>query len=109
MTAHLKELQEMAQGLHDHGGVTDETMERINTRVAAREFRERIQKARVMSGTDIQNMRSRYKMSQSSLAHALNMSVESVSKWERNENVPTGAALRLLNLIDAKGPDIFVN
>lgn len=107
MAANLKELQEMAKGLHEHGGITDITMERINTRVAAREFRERIEKARAMSGTDIQNMRLRYKMSQSSLAHALNMSVESVSKWERNEKIPSGAALRLLNLIDAKGPDIF--
>ncbi|WP_145505922.1 helix-turn-helix domain-containing protein [Yersinia alsatica] len=109
MNANLKELQDMAKGLHEHGGITDATMERINTRVAARAFRERIEKAHAMSGAEIKNMRSRYKMSQSSLAYALNMSVESISKWERNENKPSGAALRLLNLIDEKGPDIFAS
>ncbi|GKW17519.1 MULTISPECIES: DNA-binding transcriptional regulator [Pectobacterium] len=109
MTAKIKELQEMAKSLHEHGGITDTTMERINNRVAAREFRERIEQAHAMSGAEIQNMRSRYKISQSSLAYALNMSVESVSKWERNEKKPSGAALRLLNIINEKGLDIFAN
>lgn len=107
MAANIKELQEMAKGLHEHGGISDTTMNRINTRVAAREFRERIEEAHVMNGADIQNLRARYKMSQSSLAYALNMSVVSVSKWERGEKKPSGAALRLLNLLDKNGLDIF--
>lgn len=107
MTANIKELQEMAKGLHEHGGISDAAMDRINTRAAAREFRERIEEAHVMNGTDIQNMRARYKMSQSSLAYALNMSVVSVSKWERGEKTPSGAALRLLNLLDKNGLEIF--
>lgn len=108
MPANIKELQAMAKGLHEHGGIEDATMARINARVAAKELRERVEKAHPMDGADIQIMRSRYKMSQSSLAYVLNMSVESVSKWERNEKKPSGAALRLLNLLDQKGPDIFV-
>ncbi len=107
MAANIKELQEMAKGLHAHGGISDVAMERINTRVAAREFRERIEEAHAMNGADIQNLRARYKMSQSSLAYALNMSVVSVSKWERGEKIPSGAALRLLNLLDKNGLDIF--
>lgn len=108
MAANIKELQELAKGLHEHGGITDTTMERINARTASRELREQIEKTHTMSGSDIQNLRARHKISQSSLAWVLNMSVESVSKWERNEKKPSGAALRLLNLIDEKGLGIFV-
>jgi len=107
MGANLKELQELAQELHSLGAIPDETISRINSRVKVREFRERIAKVRVMTGSQIKTMRDRYGMSQSALAHTLGMSVESVSKWERGEIQPSGPALRILNTIDAKGPDVF--
>nr|WP_269149754.1 helix-turn-helix domain-containing protein [Photorhabdus khanii] len=55
-----------------------------------------------MTGDDIKRIRAQYNISQSSLALILNMTKESVSKWERGEIKPNGAALRILNLIDQK-------
>jgi putative transcriptional regulator len=40
---------------------------------------------------------------QAVLATALNMSSESVQKWEQGKTKPHGAALRLLNIIKKKG------
>jgi len=39
---------------------------------------------------------------------ATGMSVESVSKWERNESKPNKAVLRIINIIDVKGPKVFM-
>ncbi|CPR17272.1 helix-turn-helix domain-containing protein [Brenneria goodwinii] len=108
MSTNLKELQALAQELHEHGAMPDETMSRINARVRSRELRERIARVHVMTGTQIKSMRERYDMSQSTLAYTLGMSVESVSKWERGEIQPSGPALRILNTIDAKGPEVFM-
>ena len=55
-----------------------------------------------MTGEDIKRIREENNISQSSLALILNMTKESVSKWERDEIKPNGAALRLLNLIEQK-------
>ena len=52
-------------------------------------------------------IRTRYGMSQSVLAHTMGMSKESVSKWERNEIKPSGPALRILNTLAIKGPEVF--
>lgn len=107
MAANLHELQKMAQELSELGAMPDETLQRINARVRARELRERIGNVQVMNGEQIKAMRARYGMSQSVLAYTLSMSVESVSKWERGQIQPSGPALRLLNIINAKGPEIF--
>ncbi|MEM6161367.1 helix-turn-helix domain-containing protein [Erwinia sp. P6884] len=107
MAANLLELQQMAQELNELGAMPDETLQRINARVRVREWRERIGEVQVMNGEQIKAMRNRYGMSQSALAYTLSMSVESVSKWERDQIRPSGPALRLLNIIDARGPEVF--
>jgi putative transcriptional regulator len=38
----------------------------------------------------------------------IGMSVESVSKWERDESKPNQAALRIINVIEEKGPQVFM-
>ena len=60
-----------------------------------------------MTGEEIKAIRTRYGMSQSVLAHTMGMSKESVSKWERNEIKPSGPALRILNTLAIKGPEVF--
>lgn len=42
-------------------------------------------------------------VSQAVFAHYLNVSVGSVSKWERGEKHPSGPALKLLDLVRRKG------
>lgn len=84
-------------------GVTDNTaVRRIDTRIKAKELKEKYAKPKPMSGEDIKRIREQNNLFQSSLALILNMTKESVSKWERGEIRPNGAALRLLTLIDEK-------
>ncbi|OBU07080.1 helix-turn-helix domain-containing protein [Morganella psychrotolerans] len=82
-------------------GVTDgESVRRIEARIKARELQEHYRKPAPMTGNDIRCIRAEHNISQASLALILNMTKESVSKWERGEIKPHGAALRLLHLID---------
>jgi putative transcriptional regulator len=104
MSDRLKRIQGMAQRYNKLGVVKDETVAAINAAVDVRS----IPKVRAMTGIQIKEVRVHYKMSQSALARTLGMSVESVSKWEREESKPNQAALRILNVIEDKGPEVFM-
>lgn len=104
MTERLKRIQGMAQRYNKLGVVKDETVASIDAAVHARNIPE----VRAMTGGEIKEVRMRYKMSQAALAMTTGMSVESVSKWERNESKPNKAALRIINIIDARGPEVFM-
>lgn len=104
MTERLKRIQGMAQRYNKLGVVKDETVASIDAAVHARNIPE----VREMTGGEIKEVRMRYKMSQATLAMTTGMSVESVSKWERNESKPNKAALRIINIIDARGPEVFM-
>ncbi|MDF1897232.1 MULTISPECIES: helix-turn-helix domain-containing protein [Rahnella] len=104
MTQRLKRIQSMAERYNKLGVVQDGTVNAINAAVAARN----IPAIRVMTGSQIREVRVRYNLSQAALAITLGMSVESVSKWERDESKPNNAALRIINIIDSKGPEVFM-
>lgn len=104
MTERLKRIQGMAQRYNKLGVVKDETVASIDAAVAARN----IPAVREMTGGEIKEVRTRYNMSQAAPAITTGMSVESVSKWERNESKPNKAALRIINIIDVKGPEVFM-
>lgn len=106
MTDKMKEMLKFAQEL-EVAGITDgESAKRIAARIKVKELKEKYAHLTPMSGEDIKRIREQNNISQSSLALILNMTKESVSKWERNEIKPNGAALRLLNLIDNKAISI---
>ena len=106
MTDKMQEMLKFAQEM-EVAGITDgESARRIAARIKAKELKERYAHLTPMSGEDIKRIREQNNISQSSLALILNMTKESVSKWERNEIKPNGAALRLLNLIDNKAISI---
>lgn len=100
----LERIQGMAERYNKLGVVKDETVAAIHAAVDAR----KIPKVRPMTGSQIKEVRVRYKMSQSALALMIGMSVESVSKWERDESKPNQAALRIINVIEEKGPQVFM-
>lgn len=75
---------------------------RIEVRIKAQELKKKFTNLKPMTGEDIKRIREQNNISQSSLALILNMTKESVSKWEIGEIKPNGAALRLLTLIDEK-------
>ena len=104
----LKEMLEEAHELNALGLMPDEEVLQIQTLAQMRALNKSIAALKEMSGDEIRAMRTRLGMSQSILAHAMGMSKESVSKWERNEVKPAGPALRILNLLDSKGLGILV-
>ena len=107
MVNHLKDLQAIAHSFNEIGAFSDEAVQRADARVKAQELRVKIWKVQVMTGADIRHLRDRLGISQSFLAEVVNMSVESVSKWERGEKKPNGAALRTLNTLDRNGLELF--
>lgn len=104
MSDRLKRIQDMAQRYNQLGVVKDETVTAIEAAVNARN----IPAVRPMTGEQIKAVRVRFKMSQATLAHTTGMSIESVSKWEREESKPNQAALRIINTIEDKGPEVFM-
>ncbi len=55
----------------------------------------------------IAQVRKHTGVSQAVFAKHLNVSVTSVSKWERGEKKPRGASLKLLTLVQKKGLDVI--
>jgi len=78
-----------------------------NQRESLKDFRARMSAVDHMNGGQIKQLRERYQLSQAMLAEFMNLSVVTISKWERNEKNPNGAALVLLNALAANGVDFF--
>lgn len=106
--AQLSEMLEDAKELHAMGLMPAEDVAFIAERMSAREYRQRVAAVRAMSGEEIKQVRVKCGLSQASLTHTLGMTVDSVSKWERGEVTPGGPALRILNMLAAKGTEIFM-
>lgn len=56
----------------------------------------------------IKRLRSRNKVSQPRFAQILNISESTVQKWETGAKKPSGAALKLLSLVEKHGLKILV-
>ncbi|MEI7369803.1 helix-turn-helix domain-containing protein [Pectobacterium colocasium] len=96
----LLNIQIMIQRQHAAGTASDVDLDAINRLVAES------QKTESRAGMDasrVRAIREREKISQSQLAGIINMSANSVQKWERGVSSPTGAALRILEVIERKG------
>lgn len=57
----------------------------------------------VFAPGDIKRLRERNKVSQPVFARYLNTSESTVQKWESGAKKPSGAALKLLNVVDKHG------
>jgi len=57
---------------------------------------------------EIKRIRETTQTSQAVFAALLNTSVSTVQKWEVGQKRPTGAALKLLHLVQKQGLDILV-
>jgi len=60
-----------------------------------------------MKPSDVKKVRLREHVSQPIFAALLNVSPSAVKKWETGENTPSGAALRLLQIINKNGAGII--
>ena len=95
MSKLLRSLHSDMVALRDAGLVSEITM---------REFNEAcLTEVTPLSAAEIKQIRAENNVSQQVFAKYLNMSKESVQKWERGEKHPSGAALKLLVLVRDKG------
>ena len=56
-----------------------------------------------LKANEIKRIRMNAKVSQVVFAKLLNISPETIRKWEQGDRHPTGASLKLLNLVSAHG------
>ncbi|GJM06749.1 MAG: transcriptional regulator [marine bacterium B5-7] len=96
----LSEAQEMLNDLQQAGLVDMTTMREFNA-LSLSETHE-------LSPTRIKKIRRGAGVSQAVFAKIINVSVAAIKQWERGERKPSGAALKLLNLVEAKGLGVIL-
>lgn len=94
------EIVQAMQGLHRIGAVTDADLRKTTLRMLGRDA---LPKVSALSPAEIIKVREQVGISQAVMAGFLNVAVNTVSQWERGERRPTGAALKLLNLVKSRG------
>lgn len=94
------ELVEITRVLHRAGAVSEAELEKTTLKMLGRDA---LPKVAALSPAEIVAVRVRTGVSQAVLAGYLNVAVSTVSQWERGERRPTGAALKLLNVVKRSG------
>jgi putative transcriptional regulator len=56
----------------------------------------------------VKTLRERFNLSQSVLAAFMNMSPSTIRQWEQGVKTPSGAAKKLLFLLETKGVDVLL-
>ena len=97
-----REIVDAMRGLHRVCAVSDEELEKTTIRMLDKDA---LPKVEALSPAEIAAMRERTGISQAVLAAFMNVAVNTVSQWERGERQPTGAALKLLNVVKHNGLD----
>lgn len=87
-------IYEMASILHNMGKIDAATL---------KEYEVNVPKIKSLKPHEIKHIRENTKLSQPVFAQLLNISHETIKKWEQGDRHPTGASLKLLNLVDAHG------
>ena len=96
----LAAMWETVQGLHAAGVITTEQLHR-HARVP--------QADRVDFAPErLLRIRKAQRLSQAAFAELLNVSASSVRQWERGAKVPSGASLRLLQLVEKNGIEMLL-
>jgi putative transcriptional regulator len=92
------EILEMATDLHAFGAMDDATFRRIEGDCTPRP---------TLTADHIRRIREKAGMSQPAFAQVLNVGASTVAQWEQGRKKPSGAAVRLLDLIDRKGVGVL--
>ncbi len=95
----LDTVHETAKGLQDAGVINSTTMRKFDLLC--------LEPAKKMSKREVKRIRLSVKVSQPVFAQYLNVSPSTVKKWEAGEKHPSGASLRLLQLVDNSGLALF--
>jgi putative transcriptional regulator len=85
----------MAQGLTDAGVMDKQTMREFDALC--------LPPVKQYSKEEIKRIRERQHASQAVFASYLNTAPSTIRSWEHGEKKPSGAALKLLNVVDKNG------
>jgi putative transcriptional regulator len=96
----LKTVHESAKSLYDAGLIDVVTMHEFDDMC--------LLPIKELSSAEIKKIRLREKLSQPVFAHVLNVSPSTVKHWEIGDKHPSGAALKLLNVISQRGVSAVV-
>ena len=91
----LTEVHEPARDLHDAGAIDALTMRRFDALC--------LPPVRHYTAADIRQIRKQANVSQAVFAAMLNVRKATVAAWEQGGKAPSGAALKLLDLVERKG------
>jgi putative transcriptional regulator len=94
------EIVEITRALHKVGAVTDAELAKTTLRMLGRAA---LPKVENFTPAQIAKVRENAGVSQAVMAGYLNVAVNTISQWERGERRPTGAALKLLNVVKRSG------
>ena len=99
----MSEMTEMADAMHANGTMDDATHAEMG-KITMRDLnRAEAATLATPSAEEIRALRERAHMSQAVFAHTLNLTTSYIAQLERGARRPAGAALKLLDLIRAKG------
>jgi putative transcriptional regulator len=96
----LKAVHETASDLHRIGFIDKRKMNKYDALY--------IKPIPHYSPVQIKRIRLANHLSQSALASLLNTSLPSVRQWESGNKNPSGTSLKLINLLERKGLEIFI-
>jgi putative transcriptional regulator len=99
-----KELLETARDMHASGLLTKAAHDKITMRHAGATPTVTV----TITGEEIKALREKCRVSQAVFANYLNLTADYVSKLERGEKRPNGAALVLLDVIRRKGIEVIL-
>jgi putative transcriptional regulator len=97
----LTEMSENMQDLYDSGLVDEDRLKQFNMKY--------LHRVSDLTPVQIRQIRKKSKVSQSIFANIINVSASTVQKWESGEKHPSGLALRMLELIERRGLEIFID
>lgn len=96
----LQDVHEMATDLHQSGFISWRRMSEFDSLCQLN--------IADMPSQRIKSLREKANVSQAVFAAVLNISVSTVQKWEIGDKKPSGASLKLLNLIERKGFEVIL-
>lgn len=95
----INEALETMRGLHEIGTVSKQTL---------RDFEAQCQPLPAYTAEMIKRLRERLNISQAVFAAYTNASISTVQKWENGDKKPSGAAVRLLSVIERNGLEVLI-
>lgn len=99
MSKILKSVHRSAKRLHDTGHMNDLTMREFDALC--------LDPCPQFTAKDVMRIRTKNRASQSVFAACLNVGKTTVAAWEQGTKKPSGAASKLLELVDRKGLDVL--